>query len=497
MLKKNYFWIVVAIGIALELLVFFVLPKQAYIDGLIEAWFIHKGLFIYKDFASQYFPLMFLILVPVHLVFGFTQSPTVWLSPITSIGTLLILAFISRRILKGWQQLLPVLFFLFWNLYIAENHYSVNAFLGVFNLLALFFWLLWYRKPSSLKALLIGIFISISFLSQQMLFLFVGGILLSMIFKSLVFKLGIKDFLISSGVFLFSMLTMIVWLWQNNALADFYFWNIGWYTEGSYTFDKLDRGFNETLIYFAIFSTILILLPVILRKLKLLTNFLDLKTTEIVFFFLILLTFPLTFWFATFHMSREMMALPIFSLALGYGVQQLREQNKKIGGFPYLCLGLIFLLSLGGFLEIMLPKYIGYFQNHPKNIILTEFSKEDQSYQIVQWIKDNTGEEDRLFVLDNSLIYLESNRLLSSSMAISSLPWAMEPLSRLQNEISKSPPDYWVVDTRSWKRYHEWGYDQSVSFFQSILNCDTLVAQFGYTAIYKQDKSKSICFEKI
>ena len=87
MTKKvdRLFLAILLAGIIFQIIVFLVFPKQAWVEGLLEAWYTSKGLIFYKDFTNQYFPILQMLMVPLHNLFGYNQYPTLFLAPINSI----------------------------------------------------------------------------------------------------------------------------------------------------------------------------------------------------------------------------------------------------------------------------------------------------------------------------------------------------------------------------------------------------------------------------
>ena len=112
-LKEKSLIFIIFLGIVWEIYVFIRFPKQAWVEGLLEAWYAYKGLVFYKDFTTTYLPFLHLTMMPFHVIFGFTQTPTLVLSPIVSIMTFLTIIIFSWRFLSGWYKYIPPLFFLF------------------------------------------------------------------------------------------------------------------------------------------------------------------------------------------------------------------------------------------------------------------------------------------------------------------------------------------------------------------------------------------------
>ena len=492
--KRTYglvFVIVLVASVFWLLYAFYRFPRQSWVDGLLESWFLSKGLVMYRDFTNQYPPLLFIILMPFHKIFGFSQNPTMYLAPITSLGTLAVLAYVSFKWLKGWVKIIPIMFYAFWDPILSENHFMTTSFHSIINLLVFVVWWSWYAAPKKIKAFILGLLLSLSLLTMQIVVFFIALIFVSVLYRVLKDRKKVGDshfFLVLLG-FLLPCLLVIWWLFKTGAFPDFYYWNITYYFPGIYPFFAMGKGARDLRMYLAIISPILILAYVWFTKISRNGFF-----TQTFYAVVVAASLPATFWFAIFHPSRFYMMMPIFALIFGLGTNiffKEKTKNKKI--FALMMAGIVF-FNLLVFIKDLTPIY-AKFINHPREYqMLDRIYENDPIYQSIEWVKNNTPENSRLFVTETSLFYFASRRLPSSSRATMSLPWVFEPLSLFKEELIKNPPDYWVIDERNWIRFKNFGYQHIVDFFKKIITCDRPIIKFDYITITKHSGGSKFCF---
>jgi len=134
------------------------------------------------------------------------------------------------------------------------------------NLIAFVCWIEWYKKPNSKLAVLLGVVGSVAFLAQQMLFIFYGIIFLSAFYRVWQDRKNLVATIFLTVSFMIPIMTLLIYLFINNAWAGFYFWNYDWYRQGFYTFDKIGRGKNEILLLISVSSPILLACLVLIRE---------------------------------------------------------------------------------------------------------------------------------------------------------------------------------------------------------------------------------------
>jgi len=498
------FFVACAIWIGLA---FIFLPKQAFVQSLYESWFVSKGLVFYKDFGGGYLPFLRMLMVLYHSVFGYNQTATIILSPVNSLVILWLLFAASKKILTGKTKYLPILFFIIWYGYLGQNHFVTTSFMGTTILLSTIFWLDWYEKPKLITAFLAGFFASISFLSLQMVGFYLIAIYLSILFRSIA-KQG-KKFVyttIAMGMgFILPAGLIISYLIINNAFKDFYYWIVT-YKANNYPFSNLGRGTQNIIIFSAVHSPILLVFLIMYDSIKRKKRETFKKYFSLL---LILVSLPIVFWFSIFHPLRFEISLPTFALLLGICVEKVKKLNAKINTISVIVLSVIFLLNAYCLFFIVGPQYKSNFLYNRKietiydildpsileaKNILSKIYRNDPMYDAVIWVRKKTTTNATLIVLADPLFYVESRRVLANPRAFVSQPWVFEPLDDFAEELKQKPPDYWVVDERLIdERFPEFGYEHTKVFFDKLLSCEPVVAQFEYVTIRKHDSNRSLC----
>jgi len=467
--KNRLFFIVFSLLVMWELYIMVRLPKQAWVEGLLESWYTSKGLVFYKDFINQYPPFLHMLMVPYHKIFGFTQTPTLVLAPLNSILIIVILSIASFRWLKGKYRVLPILFFVFWDPVLSMNHFSTAAFHELVNLLAFVLWLAWYKKESRSIALIIGFLLSSSLFSMHISVFFVCSIFLTFIFKP-------QSFLFALIGFLLPPFYIFIWFLKHNALYELYWWNLVYYLK-YYPYTNLGRGLVNTVTFLAVFSPLLFAV----RS----------KVSPVVI--LILISLPLSIWFAIFHPIRFQIALPIYAFVFGWGLEKMSKMKQK----KYINRALILLvlvLNIASFYYYMFPFYKSSFAYRRDRSIITKLYSDDPMYEAVNWIKDNTPDDAKLFVMADPMFHIETNRLPVSARGTMNQPFTYEPLDTLGQELDENPPDYWIVDERLVnERFPQFGYEHTKDYFNKLLLCEPGVARMEYITIRKHVPGKKLC----
>lgn len=476
--KRNWYkWLVIVFSLAVlwELFIFVRLPKQAFIQGLFESWFVSNGLVFYRDFFGAYLPFLRLLMIPLHEIFGYNQYTTIVLAPITSISVLLILFLASRKWLTGWFGLVPIIFFSVWHTFLPNNnHFVASTFLGVNVLISLILWLLWWNKPTKSKSFLVGLFTAFGVFSVQIVLPFY--VILNATFF-LKFRGRIKESLnhLRASLFGFLIPTLVIFLWflEKGALYDLYVWTIKYHFT-NYPYASFGRGTEDVLIYLSIHLPIIVFLAANLKKIK-----------EVAIFFMYI-SLPLVFWFAMFGPTRFEISLPSFALIFGLAVQSMfKNESTKLQRFCFVILALVLLVN---FYTITKYKLVTYkeklFETNYTHQIISKIYPDDPMYNAVEWMKVNSNPEDKIFVLGDVLFYVESERL-PANKAIASEPFAFVSFEEFRTEIENSWPSYWAIDERLWKRFDDFGYSELRISFQKLIEKDPVVARFDYWTIRK------------
>lgn len=482
MLAKLAFFLVFILAVAWEVFVFLNFPQQAFVQGLVESWFVSKGLFFYKDFAGTYMPFLRLLMVPYHAAFGYTQQATMLLAPLFSIATLAVLAYASVKYLTSWARFVPIIFFVSWNQFIGENHFTTTTFLGFLVLVTLLFWWSFFKKPQRIKLLFLGMLSGFCLLTLQLMASLVGVILVSVVFKAIKDRGWSKNLAYYFIGFLFPIVAILAIMTINGALPAFYYWTVVYHLT-DYPYAGFGKTTQDTLTFFSIHSPLALLGFIgyynIFKK--------DYSASLQLFFLLLaLLVLAVSFWFALFHPLRFQITLPAISFAFGIALQQVIKIRPL-----FRLLGLVLVVAIIWFnfkniYEYVLPRYEGILLDPPERQIVSWLYEDDPMYRAVVWIKQNTPPESRIFVLGDILFYFESERLISHARGASNIPFYFQSFDLFLEEILQKPPDYWVIDERDFRRFKEFEYGHLVDPFQKLLNCQEEIARFDYWVVRKQ-----------
>lgn len=150
-------------------------------------------------------------------------------------------------------------------------------------------------------------------------------------------------------------------------------------------------------------------------------------------------------------------------------------------------------MNILSFFIVMVPIYKSRFGVPWKYNIITKVNEGDTTDFAIKWLKANTDDRDRVFVLDNELIYLESNRLPSSARAVTALPFVYVPLEDFKNELRTYTPDYWIIDEGQKKRFYDFGYGETAEVFWQMLECEPVVAKYQSLTIREHVPGSQLC----
>lgn len=497
-LSDKVFIGVIVGGIIGELLFFNYFIKSAWVEGLVLAWFMSQGLVIYKDFLTHYFPLFYIAQVPFHQLFGFSQTPTILMAPITSIFLLLLTSFFSWKYLKKWFRIIPLLYLIIWIPILDENQFATNSYQDVTNGIAFILWWLWYCKPSPKKAFFIGLFLGLSLMSSQIVIFFVFIIFISILYRTLKETQYLSSLFFAILGFLIPVSIVIIYLLKNDAFWIFINWSISYFfaTQG-YPFAIGGKTFKDVFIFLAVFSPVILVtylfVQLIQIKKKLRNKIALLELSKTFFWMLILISFPFPFWFALFHPSRFVLAILVFAISLGLAMEKAFQNKKNITYIIVSIMILVVSLYLFSIWVVFIPALKRGFSYPQQDKVLSRLLPNDPMFHATKWVRENTPQNSRLFSTTDSIFYFESRRLLVNRYATSNLPFLYRPVDRFGRILQDNPPDYWIIDERQWARFDDFGYSEVTIFFKKILKCEPKVAQFEYITIRKHEKNKKLC----
>lgn len=495
-LSNKLFVFIFILGIVWELFFFNNYLKSAWEEGLTFAWYMSQGLIPYKDFLIHYFPFFYMMMVPLHQVFGFTQTPTILLAPISTLLIFSLLAICGLKWLTGWYKIIPLIFFLIWVQVLDENQFATNSYQNFINFLAFVLWWSWYQVPRKLIAFFLGLLLGMSLMSSQIVVFFVLILITSIIFKSLKNRKYVGSVVIGLIGFLIPIAFIFIYLISHNVLEIFLKWSIGYFFSGSgYPFAIGGKTWKDILVFSAVFCPVLLVAYALRLRLNGLPQKLIKKyeISQYFFWLLISFSFPLPFWFALFHPNRFILGLAVFAITLGFGVEMVLRGQKKIHLATWLILGLIIIFQVLSIWIYAIPKYQKGFSYSKQDQILSELQQNDPMYDTVKWIRDNTPQNARLFVTTSTTLYFETKRFLINKRATSNLPFLYRPLDQFGSELQEKPPDYWVIDERQWARFDGFGYPDATIFLKKILACEPVIVKFDYITIRKHIQGQKLC----
>lgn len=496
--KDKLFYIVFVLGMVWLLFVFVYFPKQAFVEGLLQAYYTQEGLVFYKDFINQYFPFLHFLLNAYHGSVGLSQESSIVLAPLNTFILYLSISVVSFKALDGKYRVLPLLFFLIWDPILAENHFNPNPFQATVNFLAFALWFYWFRKPTAKKGFVIGILLSASFLTVHIVAFFVGIVFLSGLYLVKRNKKNLNSFLGLCYGLAIPVVFTIVYFIHKDALHELYYRNIEYYFR-DYPFTGFGKGTENIVIFLAIVSPVILLLRtlwlyIVSKVHKKFFTGLNVNLPFLLFLILITASLPLAIWLAIFHPIRFYLMMPIFAFVFGLGVYWNNVAGKAKDRVSLILVILIASLNLFVFAKYLVPKYERNFRYPKDRLVLSRAYPHDPMYWTVQWVREYTEKDARLFVIDDPLYYLDTERLPSHARATHNEPYTYLPLDTLLDEIREKPPDYWVIDERLIvERFPDFGYEYVGDFFESVYGCDEVVYQNEYLTVRKHAKGKPVC----
>ncbi len=470
------------ISIFWQVFTFLAFPKQAFVQALLESWYVSKGLIFQKDSPATYLPFLRMIMIPYHQIVGFSQLSTILLAPISSFFVLYCLFVVSNRWLTGKRRYLPILFYSIWSSSVGQNLFAFTAFEGVVLLLGWIFWIEWLKNPKKILAFMSGLFIGMGLFAAQMNLFFALIVWLSLFFNkkplrakvisALAFGLGISI----PGIISF------IWVASQGGLSELINWTIIYYLKGYYPFSNLGKDPYVVILFFAVHSPLVIYL---------------LSSTQLkkkAFISLAAFSLPLVFWFAVFHPQRFAISLPIYSLLLGMGAESLKTNTPKKLILSKIIIIFVVLLNILAIAVYFVPRYYRYIIKPQPNMVTSALNPADPMAKAVEWIKKQTPETSKILVMGDALFYFEAQRLPANPRAaLASEPFTYLPFEEFVNSIKTKVPDYWVSDMRLFDRYPSYGFPTLGENFKKIIACQTILVQFDYWTISQNNSLTNTC----
>lgn len=450
-----------------DIFFYYFAPKQAYMQGLLESWYMANGLAPYKDFVNAYPPFLKGVMYIFHSIFGYG----LWTSSALSLlFTLLVLSilyvFVTRKI-RGRLQFIPLVFFTLWNSYLGGNLFSATSFLGLLLLLSYLSWERCIRSASKARAVTTGILFSASVLTIQIVAPFFAVLTIGFITLCAKRRWKYVSFFFLGGAI--PVLLTILWVYAQNIVPEFLYWNVAYYF-GGYPYSALHKELSAVLAFVAIH------VPVMLYSIA---RGIDRKHKA--WTITAVAALLLSFWNAVFHPMRFQVSLPLMSALLGLGIDRYPFKTKKS-----LLVGMVIGINVVCFILYIAPNFHASISTKNTHRLISEVYPNDPMYDTVEWTKTHTAASSRVFVLGDAYFYLAAKRLPANHRnALGVEPIVFHPLSTFQNEIKSAQPDYWMIDERLFLTYSNWSQDVVSATIKDFLSCQKIVAQFEYWTLYE------------
>lgn len=354
----------------LHLFLLWNLRFEAWPEMILYPWLLSRGFALYQDIINPYLPFLSWMLFLFYKVAGFSIFN---LKLFTWTLIILIDLLIFYFSLKFWKKesaaFLSLGFFIFWQPYFNGNGLWFDLAATPFLLLAFYFFV---KQKIKKHLLLAGLFLALAFFIKQSVIYFYALALLLLFFKR-----G-KERLRKTALLLLPLLSFLIlcifYFWQKGTLYDFLFWAF------KFPFFVLPRmpGHRQLPNLRQLVLTLIPFLPLVfLLNKKASKYWLPLAWFLTAFLFI----FPR--W-GLFHLQP---ALAFFSILMGKVlIDWTRSLSKKTN---FLLLAAIIFVT--PFFQVRF--YKEWWQRSIRFF-------EPQVYNLAQWLKENTKEDEAIFNLN-------------------------------------------------------------------------------------------------
>ncbi len=446
-LTKKYLLLIVP-GIFWIFFNIFLLPFQVGSEVMHRPWLILNGEVPYRDFEWIRNPLDIFLLAGVFKLFGIHAF-------VLRVFSLVMYLVISLTIFFGLRKeslklavtafyiYIILLFPLFMNTQIGEALVSLFILLSV-----LFFWQ--FGKGNNAKLLFLsGVFSGAALVTKQTSIGIIGAITVTLVVFYL--KKGIlkKAFVYFFGVFI-SYLFLVLYLFFNNALDDYYYYAI-YFNLFIYREAAGKWGFNEGMRMLSLYASIVI--PFALLKITQIPR-------QIKFLIVISIIGMIPTLLPSFWSYRLNTALPLVSIAAAYVLLTLSEktniQRKNIS-FAILIIGALSFIAFYGY---FLKQYESFIKNYGISLLPYIYEDSPNDMKVAEWLAKNTSQDIKIFNTASNTIMRLSNRKHHNKY-IDGLPWVYYPYDETFADITKDPPKVVVWDKNlptNWPELKDWKF---------------------------------------
>lgn len=477
---KDFF--LLGLGVAWTTFNVYLLPFVVWTLGLTLPWFIQHDFIPYRDFSWVRTPFSLFLLSFWYRIFGVNQHSYQFFIFITLVAMTIFFFFLIRYLLPK-VYIFAYLFYLIFIFPLFLNTEQGEVVLGLLYLV-LFVSMFIYLKFKKLKWLFMsGFFGGIMYVVKQNSALIVPAVIFILVFDVFLEKRSFNLWLRRAGIFLLGLLIpvsfILFYFYRNNALEEYLYYTVffllGPYVEDMNTFNHGDG----ILIAMAFFS---LCIPFVLFWKK--NNI----SITVVLFLIALVFISLFSLFPSFLSYRAFPSFGLVSIIVGYNFNLLREsKGVSVPNKRLLILAVIF-----SFLIFIIFSYrfiVSYYDFIKQNNIargqfITDYGENE--YQAARWISENTGNNERIIVFSNYIVYLLADRLPKNKY-IDPFPYALRPYGKTSAIFINNPPKIVVYDN-SLPEVHK-GLDQwpFISFMKKNYK---KVKQYGDTTEVYEYKPK-------
>lgn len=435
-MKSLKTYVLLLLGTAWITINVYFLPFFAWTTGIVLSWMILHGLVPYRDLVWNRTPLDLFFLSGWFHFFGSSQAS--YQSFIYFIFLIItVLVFILSNHMSPKTQIPSFIFYLIFLFPLFQNTEIDEMLIGVFPLLLLATVYIYLEKRRMSILLLAGVISAVSVITKQTS----GGIVLAsiiiLVFDSYIKKslpLFLKSITSYAAGILLPALVFLIYLISNNALSDF-IWGVITLTT-TYIADPVPPGFSlgEGLWIEAGYLVLLVPFVIYWKQTKL-------SIQKVVFLTLLIVSLSPTILPALLS-YRAFPSYPLAALVAGFDIFLLMNKKNTIIKKS------VILLSFTIFIILIFRFINPYFSSirdegfHYKNYII-DYGKSD--YQVAEWIKKNTKEDEKIMTSTSWVVYLLSNRMPKNKY-MSFEPVLLLPYNESSNVFIADPPRVFVLE---------------------------------------------------
>lgn len=472
-MKSLKAYILLFLGIAWITLNVYFLPFFAWTTGIVWSWLMLHGFVPYRDFIVLRTPFDLFLLAGWSNFFGSNQASYQFFIYSISLIIAASVFFLSYRI-NPKIQIPSFLFYTIFLFPLFQNTEMGEMLVGLWILLLLATMYGYLGKKDIRILFLAGIISGIGVITKQnsggIIIASIGILSLDWLIKKSSLFLLLRSFAFYITGTLLPVLALIVYLIYHKALPDFTYYTLE-LVLGPYRANPLPPGFSigEGLWIEAGYLTLIIPFIAYWRQTKL--------PIQMVIFLPLLTIFLLPSLFPAFHSYRAFTAYPLIAIVAGFDIFLLISKKGAFIQKFVISISLIIFIALT---SRFINPYISQIRDegfHYKNYIV-DYGKTE--YQVAEWIKKNTKEDEKIMTSTSLIVYLLSNRLPKNKYTFFE-PIPLLPYSESSRVFIEDPPRVFVLDNEILETrpgLKKW------PFFEYLRNNYKSVALYGTSEIF-------------